>query len=247
MKPLWYLLLVLFIGCKSTQDLSLQKTTNTLIKVPRAHDVPTIDGVANESIWNHTPWQPLEERWLGDPYEESDFNGRYKLTWTKKALYLLVEVTDDILIDQYADPLERWWDDDCVEIFIDEDNSGGEHQFNHNAFAYHVALDGNVVDMSTEKTGKLYNHHVLSKHTTTGNTTVWELKISIFDDSYSEEIDNEPVKLHKGKRIGFALAYCDNDSSETRENFIGSLLVKGDDKNRGWIDANIFGTIELID
>ena len=45
--------------------------------------------------------------------------------------------------------------------------------------------------------------------------------------------------------MGFALAYCDNDKSKTRENFIGSVYVEGNDKNRGWIDANIFGTLKL--
>ena len=39
--------------------------------------------------------------------------------------------------------------------------------------------------------------------------------------------------------------YCDNDKSELRENFFGSVIVNGDNKNRGWIDANIFGTIKL--
>ena len=46
--------------------------------------------------------------------------------------------------------------------------------------------------------------------------------------------------------MGFALAYCDNDNSKERENFIGSVYVDGEDKNRGWIDANIFGTLKLI-
>jgi hypothetical protein len=45
--------------------------------------------------------------------------------------------------------------------------------------------------------------------------------------------------------MGFALAYCDNDTSKERENFIGSVAVAGEDKNRGWIDAGIFGTIVL--
>ncbi len=187
----------------------------------------------------------LDQRWLGDAYTSDDFEGSYKLCWTQEALYLMVEITDDVLYEQYADPLKLWWDDDCVEVFIDEDNSGGEHQYNYNAFAYHVALDGNVVDMSTEKVGKLYNDHVQSKHTTTGNTTIWELKISIYDDTYKDDSTNTPVKLTTGKKIGFALAYCDNDSSVERENFIGSIPVEGEDKNRGWIDAGIFGTILL--
>ena len=53
------------------------------------------------------------------------------------------------------------------------------------------------------------------------------------------------TRLFNYKKIGFAIAYCDNDTSENRENFFGSVVVDGNDKNRGWIDATIFGTIIL--
>ena len=70
------------------------------------------------------------------------------VAWTVENL--LAEIKDDKLIDLNKDPLKAWWDDDCLEIFIDADNSGGGHQFTHNAFAYHVALDGNVVEEMTD-------------------------------------------------------------------------------------------------
>ena len=250
LKILGFIGLLLITSCKTseTSNNKNQKADVQLFKVPNAKQAPIIDGLANETIWQQSnSWHSLDQRWLGEPYTADDFQGRYKLAWDKDALYLLVEIKDDILYDQYDDPLHLWWDDDCVEVFIDEDNSGGEHQYNHNAFAYHVALDGNVVDMSPKKTGKLYNQHVQSKHITSGNTTIWELKISIYDDSYQDDGINTPVRLKAGKKIGFALAYCDNDASVERENFIGSIAVAGEDKNRGWIDANIFGTLLLTD
>lgn len=222
-----------------------QKKETQLRYVMKAAQAPIIDGKATDSIWNKTKSYPIDQLWLGEAYTSEDFEGSYKLSWTDDALYALVEIKDDSLFDQYADPLELWWDDDCVEVFIDEDNSGGDHQYNHNAFAYHVALDGNVVDMSPEKKGHLYNDHVISKNITTGNTTIWELKISIYDDTYKENEKNKPVKLSAGKKIGFAIAYCDNDGSKERENFIGSIAIEGEDKNRGWIDASVFGTIQL--
>ena len=224
----------------------IDKPINQFTTVKKATIKPEIDGKADEDIWKNNIWLPLDQRWLGNAYSSDDFSGRYKLTWAEDALYLLAEITDDKLIDTNKDPLVAWWDDDCLEIFIDEDNSGGEHQFNHNAFAYHIALDGNVVDMSTKKTGKLYNSHIESKRITTGNKTIWEVKISLFNDAYKDDAENSPIKLQAGKLMGFALAYCDNDDSKERENFIGSVYVDGEDKNRGWIDANIFGTLKLI-
>jgi len=223
------------------------KPLKQLIKVKKAKTNPIIDGIANEPIWNTSAWYPLDQLWLGDNYTTEDFQGRYKLTWTNEALYLLAEIKDDKLIDNNNDPLIAWWDDDCLEIFIDENNSGGNHQYSHNAFAYHIALDGNVVDMAPSKEGKLYNSHIESKLKTTGNTSIWEVKISLFDDTYKDDQPNSALKLETNKNIGFALAYCDNDNSKTRENFIGSIVVEGDNKNRGWIDANIFGTLLLTD
>ncbi len=57
-----------------------------------------------------------------------------------------------------------------------------------------------------------------------------------------------PVKLTAGKKLGFAVSYNDNDATGGRENFIGSINIEpvDGDKNRGWIDAGVFGTLELI-
>ncbi len=254
MKKITYLLFVLVFvfSCKNKENKKIEKTTSTkvekqLLKIHKTKEAINIDGIANEKTWMQNKWQTMDEVWLGDSLSKTDFSGKYKVSWSNEALYVLAEIKDDTLIDKIEDPLERWWDDDCLEIFIDEDNSGGEHQYNHNAFAYHIALDGNVVDMSTKREGKLYNSHIQSKLTTENKTSLWEVKISLFDDSYSDSGTNTPVKLTANKKVGFAIAYCDNDKSIERENFIGSIPVEGEDKNRGWIDANIFGTLLLVD
>ena len=224
----------------------LQKPTKQILKVHKTATAPIIDGLATDDIWKRLNWHLIDQLWLGEAYDTTDFAGHYKLAWNNEALYILVEIQDDLLFDKTADPLKFWWDDDCVEVFIDEDNSGGEHQFNHNAFAYHVALDGNVVDLAPGNIPTLYNNHILSKRLTKGNTTIWEMKLFVYDNSFKDGEYSSPIKLHSNKQIGFALAYCDNDGSEFRENFIGSVPVEDTDKNRGWIDADIFGTLLLV-
>ena len=227
------------------KDVLVKKPVKQLIEVSKANEAQNIDGKSDEAIWVKSSWHPIDQLWLGDTYSKSDFQGRYKLAWTEDALFLLAEITDDALRDVYKDPLKNWWDEDCLEVFIDEDNSGGNHQYNYSAFAYHIDLEGNVVDVTPNKEGKLYNSHIESKRLTKGNITTWEVKISLFDNTYKDDGINIPVKLKANKNIGFALAYCDNDTSEHRENFIGSIYVEGNDKDRGWIDANIFGTLVL--
>ena len=232
----------------STVNVSSDKTEKKR-NISKAKTVPTIDGKNEDACWGELEWSALDQRWLGEEYSIKDFSGRYKLTWDEDALYLLVQIIDDELVDQHPDPFESWWDDDCVEIFIDADNSGGDHLHNHNAFAYHVGLDNNVVDLSTEKMPILFNEHVETKYVTQGSTTIWEHKIYLFDEAtYNEgSTENTPLKLKANQEVGFALAYCDNDGSEERENFIGSVFVPGKDKNQGYKTADIFETIVLTE
>ena len=215
---------------------------------PKAPFPPTIDGVAQEATWKQARWQELSHRWLGPEYTAEDFQGRYKIVWTESKIYILGEFTDDILFDSHRDPLQQYWDDDCLEIFIDEDFSGGNHQFNHNAFAYHMSLDNQAIDIGTDKLPHSYSHHVQSRWQQHGDKVVWEVSIDIYTDAYRDGAgDNQRQSLAAGKVMGFMVAYCDNDGSELRENFIGSEVAAGDHKDRGWIDAGLFGTLELVE
>lgn len=210
----------------------------------QASPSPKIDGLANDSCWQKADWYPMNQRWIGTPYTPEDFSGRYKLAWDKNYLYVLAEITDDTLID-FHEGLNFYWDDDCLEIFVDENHSGGNHQYNYNAFAYHIALDGKVADMGPDSTAHYFNDHVSSKRSCQGHSCIWECAVKLYSDAYKDGAKNVPMVLQSGKVAGFAIAYCDNDHSKERENFVGSVYVPGEDKNRGWIDAGIFGTLTL--
>ena len=215
---------------------------------PKAVSPVKIDGVADEAIWAQARWQELTHRWLGPEYSPQDFQGRYKVVWSDRKVYILAELTDDVLLDTHRDPLVQYWDDDCLEVFIDEDFSGGDHQYNHNAFAYHVSLDNQAVDIGTDKQARNYSHHVESRWKQKGNKIIWELAIDVYTDAYQDDSDsNSPISLTAGKVMGLMVAYCDNDGSELRENFIGSEFAPGDKKDRGWIDAGLFGSLVLIE
>ena len=214
---------------------------------PKARRAPVVDGVAAEPIWRRARWREINHRWLGPEYSPDDFQGRFKVVWTEQKIFILVELVDDVLFDSHRDPLVQYWDDDCLEIFVDEDYSGGNHQYNHNAFAYHMSLDNQAIDIGTDKQARNYSHHVESRWKQNGNKVVWEVGIDIFDDGYVDGSEkNVPVKLSEGKVLGLMLAWCDNDRSELRENFIGSESAPGKHKDRGWIDAGIFGRLTLV-
>ncbi len=258
-----YLILSIIISCKKettdktknqlavTEQEDISKITtkkdHQIREVKKATIVPKLDGNMDDPVWKEVIWHGLDQKWLGEDYSVDDFFGRYKMVWTPEAIYILVEIKDNKLYDQNKDPLTLWWDDDCVEIFIDADNSGGNHQFSNNAFAYHVALDGNVVDLGKDKKPLLYNNHVTTKRVTKGDVSVWEFEMIVYDDTYEEGKVNDPVILKKDQQLGFAIAYNDNDGSKERENFIGSVFIPGEEKNLGWINADVFGTILLVE
>src|SRR5688572_14879422 len=120
-------------------------------KAKKAASPLTIDGKGEEKEWAKAEWKEVKHAWLGADPTAQDFAGKYKMLWDEKYIYFLVEVNDDSLSDQHKSPFDLWWEDDCLELFIDENNSDGNHQFNHNAFAYHITLDLDVVDMGPDQ------------------------------------------------------------------------------------------------
>jgi hypothetical protein len=240
--------LLLAVILLSTLMASAQPVSTTdKYKAPYTSITPDIDGIANESSWNDASWVSINNLYLGQAVTASDFTGRFKMLWSSSKIYLLVEVTDDILSDDYADPLSHWWDDDCVEIFLDENKSGGDHQYNYNAFAYHVGLDYNAVDIGTDHNPHLYNDHITTVKKVNGSLCTWEFAINVYPDTYVYGgTAVNPVTLTKGKLLGFNLAYCDNDAGTTRESFIGSKNLAAADRDRGYIDASVFGGLELV-
>lgn len=217
-------------------------------RAPKAQDSPTVDGIADEAVWRRARWREINHRWLGPEYSAEDFQGRFKVVWTPEKIYILVELVDDILFDSHRDPLVQYWDDDCLEIFLDEDHSGGDHQYNHNAFAYHMSLDNRAIDLGTDKRAHEYSHHVQSRWRQQGRKVIWEVGIDVYTADYVDGSDqNVPVKLAVGKVMGLMIAWCDNDGSPLRENFVGSESVPGEKKDRGWIDAGLFGSLVLVE
>jgi hypothetical protein len=252
------LVLSMFAQLAMSENFADEIQHETLL-APYSAERPKVDGVGNEALWSIAQWRPLDHSIIGPAPSSDDFQGRYKIVWSDEQLHLLVEIVDDVLIDTHPDPLELYWDDDCLEIFIDADASGGEHTFSHNAFAYHIALDGNVVDFSPESQPPgpaLFNDHLDSAWTRDAertNTLVWEVSVTLYPDTFKHHYDAdespaEALDLSVNKALGFMLAYCDNDGSREREHFMGSHPIKpvNGDRNRGYRDASVFAPLRLI-
>lgn len=223
-------------------------------QAPKAAQAPIIDGIANDPAWQTAAWHSIDHFIIGDPTESQDFSGKFKVVWTPRRLFVLAEITDDVLLDRNPNPLEKYWEDDLLEVLLDEDASGGLHHSSYNAFAYHVSLDNQAVDIGENGEPRLLNEHLDShwrRDPGNNHRIVWEISIQIFNESFSDQaLKNNAVALTGGKKMGFMMAYCDaDDPANGREHFITSHDIQAvdGDKNRAYLDASVFGVLTLID
>jgi hypothetical protein len=209
---------------------------------------PVINGIADDACWNEAKWQAIDQVWIpwGEKVDSSDFYGRYKISWSaeQNLLYFLFEVTDDVVSDKFVmDQTAAVYNFDMIEVFIDENKSGGYHVFDgkandeasmgtnaENAFVYHIfakspkpgemgsafyALDmyGTGWD---HKTDVSYDWHFPEfKYRHEGHVTTYEFSLKVFDDTYSLTNEtNSRVKLTEGKVMGMTLAANDDDQPE---------------------------------
>ncbi len=243
MKRFWIIVFTLGISTLFTYNTSINAGLPAYEIQPTTGAI-TINGNGSETDWSSVSWRNIDQTWLGVVPTAADFSGKYKLLYDKDYLYILAEITDNALVDSHMDPLVDYFNDDCIEIFLDENASGGAHRSNYNAFAYHVSINNNWVDAGPTGNAAEYPTHGTMSRTNVGNVHTWEARVKLFPDNYIDGGVNEPVVLHKGKKIGFMLAYCDSDAT-TRESFIGSYPIPGTDKNRGWLDASLFEKMYL--
>jgi hypothetical protein len=227
------------------------QTQKDTIFAPQAFVPVVIDGNDNDAVWAKTDWKPINQLWI--PYAAKmapgDFEGKYKIAWDSQYLYVLVHVVDDVISDDHADPLQNWWDDDCVEVFLDENRSKGNHERNNNAFAYHISTKYDAIDLDANGNGVNYKKNVIVKMDTIGvNTYMWEIAIKVYDASFViTNPEASRVILTPNKLMGLTLAYCDNDLTTSRENFIGSMYMTAATANDNYITADYFGTCLLVE
>lgn len=237
------LILIILTACTSV----MRKEDHQIMEVERAVSAIIIDGHDNEEAWSATPWQQLSFPWKGGYPEEQDLYGRYKILWDSEGLYLLVEIKDDTLVNYDEDPMQLWWLEDVLMVYVDEDNSGGLHQYNDNAFAYHIAPDGNVIDLGPDRKAQLYNEHLLVACHPSREKWVWEIRLNLYKEGSGLMEGAEPIVLQANKKIGFALGYADNDNKKEIKQVLGSVHVPSPKKDLAWINADIFGTLILLD
>ena len=109
----------------------------------RTGSAPLLDGVV-DALWVGANSYPIANVTIGSAVPASDLSGSFRALYDDTNLYLLVEITDDILIN---DSGTGWYHDDTVEVFIDGDYSRSTTAYDGvNDFQLAVRYaDGNVI------------------------------------------------------------------------------------------------------
>jgi len=232
---------------RSSSSVSSASSNRNHYDAHRAATAPVIDGTV-DAVWEVAAWAPIDVFWLGTQPNPTaqDYSGRYKAIWDENYLYLLFDITDDRIFDGTRNALDRYWEDDTVELFIDENKNGGQHGYNTSAWAYHLSTYGDVVD-STTSGAKLLNEHIDMRLVSVGDKHLWEMRVRIYGEDYADWKTNVPLKLAVGKLMGFSATYIDNDGSSQRESMMGSVDTQGHKNNQGYLDASVFGSLRLVE
>jgi hypothetical protein len=245
------LLILMFASALDAQNLKSAKQTDTL-KICEIGELPHIDGIADDACWRNIAWEPIDQVWIpyGDTVPKEDFSGKYKIAWSSKTnlLYFLVSVTDDSFVDGYrydSDPKKGdfYYNYDMLEVFIDEDQSGGLHVFDGtgevakewgtcaaNAFSYHLIASippsgARVKEFAAcDIAGKSWSDYSIANYAShfpefvlarNGQQLTWEFSLAVYNDRYSADYpESSRVRLFSSKRMGISLAYCDNDDPD---------------------------------
>ncbi|MBN2090432.1 T9SS type A sorting domain-containing protein [candidate division KSB1 bacterium] len=181
--------------------------------IPPELSEPIIDGDLSDSTWN----KALVAQTLikgGTPEEFSEYWNNFddnqvtwKALWSEKTnlVYIAIEIQDDIAgLNDHAFPL--FWQDDCVELYVDGDTSGGDYTTYENAQHWFIRRDNKfrLAFLNSEYTGSQIQSAIQQGQN--GNWTL-EIAMPIFD-----KFETIPHQLALGDVIGWDVWYDDSDN-----------------------------------
>ncbi|TPN84649.1 sugar-binding protein [Aquimarina algicola] len=184
----------------------------------------TIDG--SDSDWSQNSYS-LSNKILGNVTSDDDLSAKFKAQWDSEYLYILVDVSDDILKNDSEKPHQ----DDSVEIYIDGDNSKNssydqnDHQL---VFEYNNQTVYHYPKNQQNPTG------ITFAQTTTDSGYMIETKIAWSFIGIDPSINN---------KLGLDIHINDDDNGGDRDRKT-SWNAKND---IAWKDTSVFGSLKLDD
>ncbi len=192
--------------------------------IRKASQAPVIDGTA-EDLWSEAHQYKIGNVIYSPVSSDQDFSAYYKAIWDEDNLYLLVDVTDDSL----KNDSDEFWRDDCVEVFIDADNSKSDSYDGYDG-QYH--FDWGKISPTMDR----FQH---------GNTANIKFAMVTTENGYRTEIkfpwSTVGIKPSAGALIGLDVHVNDDDDGDDRDT---KITWHGEEDN-AWQNPRAFGTAEL--
>ncbi len=207
---------------------------------------PVIDGTI-DAVWSTTPQLDAAKTVMNQGVTNAaDFSGFSRVLWDNTAIYLLAVVNDDILVNN----MPTSSDNDCVEFYLDLDNSKNAcdgcswpaHSYDPNDFQFrfvwgkdgvaaykHYLVKGGELDAGFDLDGI----QSAQNRTATPGTWVMEVKIPWSNLLFA------PVAVN-GK-TGFDFEMIDNDGTARDARFGWNHTA-----DNAWQTPSIFGTLKML-
>jgi hypothetical protein len=189
-----------------------------------ASGTATIDGSNADAVWSAATSYNMNN--VGGTVSSSaDLSGSWKGAWDATNLYVLVDVTDDVKINESVNA----WDDDAVEVFVDGgNNKATTYDANDRQYVYGWG-DAAVV----EPGGRSTTGVTFAKVDPTGTTYRIETKIPWSTLGVTAAANN---------LIGIDVQADDDDDNGARDGY----KTWNDTTGQGWTNPSVFGTGKLV-
>jgi len=185
---------------------------------------PAIDGKIDE-LWIDVPSHPIQHLAYSATASEADLAANFRTVYNRQALYVLVDVTDDQMVNDSPE----FWLDDGVEIFIDADNSK-DQAYGENDYQYWFSWDAASPTMG--ETHHQQTDGVAYAFARTDNGYRFEVKLPW------STLGTEPTA---GQRIGLDVHVNDDDDGGDRD----TKRMWYADNDISWENPSAFGNAEL--
>lgn len=203
----------------------IMQVSNAQIPIFNYTDTPpVIDGVVDAEWSNHAS-EDISNNNQGTVSSDTDLSASYKITWDNSFLYLLVEVSDDVV---HSDDDASVWQDDCLEVYFD---IGNDKLTSYGIDDYQYQFRYNDNQVYEAKYSKITN--VDFDQTSTSGSVIYEVA---FPWSTLGTIPTDSIAF------GLDIMLNDNDNTGGRE---GKLAWFAVDQDNTWSDPSLMGTAKL--
>jgi len=196
------------------------------LSVPQTSKPPT---KGDEADWAAAPSQAIEHVAYTAPASEEDLSASFKTLWDNQGLYLLVDVVDDKAINDSVE----FWLDDCVEVFIDADNSKSE-VYEDKDYQYYFTWEGSRFTAAGGQGESRHNKIDGVKSAASPTDKGYRFLITLPWSTLG-------VTPRVGTRIGFDVHVNDDDDGGDRD----TKLMWHTENDIAWQQPKALGTIEL--